>query len=83
MKPKKIKKLGIKDLPLETIEIIYKKYEAMFKEVYTKLFELSNTKKDSGELKKEMLQLMNTMTKHSSKILQIISFERHRQSQEN
>ena len=35
----------------------------MFKAVYGKLIELSNSKKDSEEFKKEMLQLMNTMTR--------------------
>jgi len=82
MESKKLKKLEIKDLPMETIESIYEKYELMFKAVYGKLFELSNSKKDSEEFKKEMLQLMNTMTISGSEILKIISSERHRQSQE-
>jgi len=54
----------------------------MFKAVYGKLIELSNSKKDSEEFKKEMLQLINTMTISGSEILKIISSERHRQSQE-
>ena len=80
MEHKKLKKLEIKDLPPEIIEMIYSEYEILCGNTFEKLYELAYSKKDLETIQKELQELTNYMRKKGAEILQIISKERHRQS---